>query len=65
MRGVYSKELGDGGDQERELARESREWASAMPSYPRTAAMLQRISDDWNRDAEEADLEAAKEALRN
>jgi hypothetical protein len=64
MRGVYSKAIGEGGDQERALARQSREWADAMPEYPRTAAMLMRISEGWLRDAEQADLSAQKEELR-
>lgn len=38
--------------------------AEAMPAYPRTAAMLMRISESWNREAEDADLSAAKEMLR-
>ncbi|MGO4761330.1 hypothetical protein AB4120_02215 [Cupriavidus sp. 2KB_3] len=64
MRGVYSKAIGEGGDQERVLARQSREWADAMPGWPRTAAMLMQISEGWLRDAERADLSAQQEALR-
>jgi hypothetical protein len=64
MRGVYGKSIGEGGDQERELARQARTWAEAMPAYPRTAAMLLRIAESWAREAERADLSAAKESLR-
>lgn len=64
MRGVYSKGIGEGGNQERVLAKQSREWADAMPEWPRTAAMLMRISESWLKDADQADLEAQKEALR-
>jgi len=64
MRGVYGKAIGEGGEQERMLAKQSREWADAMPECPRTAAMLMRISENWLRDAEQADLSAQKEALR-
>ncbi len=64
MRGVYSKAIGEGGEQERALAKQARRWANMMPGFPRTAAMLASISDSWNRDAEEADTLAAKEALR-
>jgi hypothetical protein len=64
MRGVYSKAIGEGGEQERVLAMQAREWANAMPGYSRTAAMLVRISQEWTRDAEEADTRAAKDALR-
>jgi len=65
MRGVYGKALGEGGDQERALAKQAHDWASAMPDYPRTSAMLLRISESWMRDAEDADLRSAKEALRD
>lgn len=64
MRGVYSKAIGEGGDQERALAKQARDWADTMPEFPRTAAMLFRISDSWNWDAEQADIHAEKEALR-
>ncbi|MDD1623119.1 MAG: hypothetical protein LUQ11_16725 [Methylococcaceae bacterium] len=64
MRGVYRKAIGEGGVQERVLARQARDWAEAMPRYPRTAALLMRISENWLREAEQADLSAAKESLR-
>lgn len=64
MRGAYSKALGEGGDQERALAKQAHDWASVMPDYPRTSVMLFRLSESWTRDAEDADLRAAKEALR-
>jgi hypothetical protein len=64
MRGAYSKAIGEGGEQERAFAKQARAWANTMPGFPRTAAMLARISESWNRDAEEADTLAAKEALR-
>lgn len=64
MRGVYSKALGEGGQQEHALAKQAREWAAAMPDHPRTSAMLMRISDSWEREAHAADVQAEKEALR-
>jgi alpha/beta superfamily hydrolase len=64
MRGVYGKAIGEGGVQERVLARQSLDWAEAMPGYPRTAALLMHISESWLREAEQADLSAAKESLR-
>lgn len=64
MRGVYSKAIGEGGEQERALAKQARDWAVAMPQFPRSAAMLMRIADGWSRAAEDADLQAAKDALR-
>lgn len=64
LRGVYSKASGEGGAQERELAAECLRWAYTMPKFPRTATMLRRIAENWTRYAEQADTEAAKEALR-
>jgi hypothetical protein len=64
MRGVHGKSIGEGGKQERELARQARAWAEAMPTHPRTAAMLMGISESWNKDAEREDLSAAKDSLR-
>ena len=64
MRGAYSKAIDEGGEQERVLARQYREWANAMPEWPRVAAMLMRISESWLREAERADLSAQQEALR-
>ncbi|WP_186829217.1 hypothetical protein [Ralstonia sp. TCR112] len=64
MRGVYSKAIGEGGDRERELARQARAWADRMQTSPRTAGMLRRIGDDWDAHARAEDIRAAKEALR-
>ncbi len=64
MRGVYRKAVGEGGAQERVLALQARKWADAMPNFPRTAAMLIRISDDWTRYADDEDIRAEKENLR-
>jgi len=64
MRGVYGKAIGEGGKQERQLALQSKSWAEAMPDFPRTAAMLMRVSDSWIKQAEDADLSAAKDILR-
>lgn len=64
MRGVYSKGVGEGGIQERELAAQALRWAESMPASPRTSAMLRRISATWMRYAEKADVEADVDALR-
>ncbi len=64
LRGVYSKAIGEGGAQERELAAECIRWADAMPKFPRTAAMLRRVAESWTKYAERADIEAAEEALK-
>jgi hypothetical protein len=64
QRGVYSRSLGEGGAQERELALECSRWADAMPRYPRTSAMLRRLAADWTAYAERADVAAEEDALK-
>lgn len=64
MRGSYSKTIGEGGQQERALAQEARNWSQAMPGFPKTAAVLNRIAEGWTRDADAADIQAVTEALR-
>lgn len=64
MRGVYSKAIGEGGQQELALAKQYQDWAAMMPDSPRTAAMLMGVEEKWLREAQRADQFAAKEALR-
>lgn len=64
LRGVYSKSIGEGGQQERALAQQARGWAAAMPDSPRTAAMLVHVAENWEHHAELADADAARDALR-
>ena len=64
MRGVFTKASGEGGKQEKALSDETREWAYAMPDFPRTAAMLLQLATCWAQDAKEEDERAEKEALR-
>lgn len=64
MRGVYSKVIGEGGNQERVLAKQYQDWATAMPASPRTSAMLMGVAESWLREAERADQSAAQESLR-
>lgn len=63
MRGVYSRVVGEGGKQERDLAVTYRNWASKASS-PRTAAMLERIAERWDEQAHQADIAAEKEKLK-
>lgn len=63
-RGVYSKGINEGGEQEREIAKRYKAWADATFKYPRASAMLMAISEDWNRTAEHADVEAEKSKLK-
>lgn len=55
MRGVFSKAAFDGGDQERALAEQYRDWASHRKNLPRTEAMLKRIAVSWERNALHSD----------
>lgn len=64
MRGVYVKDLFEGGLQERNLAAKYRGWADANGLFPRTKSMLTAIAERWDRDATEADLEAEHRRIR-
>lgn len=63
-RGVYSKAINEGGNQERGLAARYKTWADGALKYPRTSEMLMSISDDWMRRAERADGEAEKSKFK-
>lgn len=64
-RGVYSKGINEGGDQERRFAETYKGWADATRKFPRTSAMLTEISDNWSRYAERADVEAEQSKLKH
>lgn len=64
-RGVFSKGINEGGNQERGLAEKYKGWAYDTRNHPRTSALLARISDEWNRMAEQADVEAEKSKLKH
>lgn len=63
MRGAYSKAIGEGGGQERDLAARYRGWAE-QTSSPRTAALLERIAEGWDADALRADISAEQDRLK-
>jgi len=65
MRGVFCKAMGEGGDQERSLAHQAREWADASLDSVRTNALLELIAQAWLEDAERADTMARQDALRH
>lgn len=51
-RGVVTRTLEEGGDQERELATQYRDWAKLRESdYPFVSSVLERIADGYDRDA--------------
>jgi hypothetical protein len=58
MRGVSHKAMYEGGGQERAFASQYKTWAEVCVSSPRTCAMLRRIAEDWEQDAERADIHA-------
>ena len=62
-RGVFTRMLYEGGQQEKKLAEQYREWASSMPHCVRTSAMLFRVADEWEYSAKRADIQAAKRDL--
>ncbi len=56
-RGVYTKSLTAGGVQERNLAERYQEYANQLRNRrPRTAAMLERIAQRYNREARREDI---------
>jgi hypothetical protein len=65
MRGVFWKAVYEGGKEERAFAAQYRTWANAAAEWPRTCAMLRRISDHWERTAERADTAAELDQRRD
>lgn len=65
MRGVYSKAMYEGGVQERALAETTKQWARSATMWPRTAALLHRLSASWEHDARRADEQARQDEMRH
>jgi hypothetical protein len=65
MRGVTARGMRDGGTLERELAADYRRWAGITERWPRTSALLSRIAERWDRDAEREDSEVRQRELRD
>ena len=60
-RGVTSRGLAEGGEQEYQLAREFHDWAAAIgDTHPRTAAILRSIADSYTNDGRRNDEEAKR-----
>jgi hypothetical protein len=58
-RGITSRGVYDGGDQERALAVKYRDWARECSSqWPRTSRMLRNIADSYEREAHMHDVDA-------
>lgn len=57
-RGVTMRSIGDGGEQERELAQQYRLWQSALSvRWPATSGLLGRIAAEFDRDAVRMDVD--------
>jgi hypothetical protein len=54
----------EGGDRERVLAQQAKDWSVATRAWPRTSAMLKRIADAWERDAQHEDERARHDEMR-
>lgn len=65
MRGVYSKGMYDGGDEERRFASQYREWAAACVAWPRTSAMLDGVATSWDMQAEHEDIQAQQRLMKD
>ena len=65
MRGVYSKGIYDGGEEERRFASQYRDWAAACVAWPRTSAMLDDIATGWDRQAEHEDIQAQQRLMKD
>lgn len=63
-RGVYSKGLHEGGDQERNLAKQYQKWADEAHLHPRTFSTLESIADGWRRRAAEEDTRAEQDKMK-
>ena len=63
-RGVFTKGMDEGGDQERALAAQAFGWAAIIgPHWPRAQRLLRRIAQMWEEEARRADEQSAKRRL--
>ena len=65
MRGVYTKLLFEGGRQERDLAATYRAWRDLAAAWPRTSELLETIAKRWDLSAEDADIRAKQDMMRD
>jgi uncharacterized membrane-anchored protein YhcB (DUF1043 family) len=60
-RGVTMRAAGSGGDQERQLAKQYREWSEATAfDWPRTSGILENLARDYDRQAKAHDDDAER-----
>jgi hypothetical protein len=65
MRGAHARALYGGGDPERGMAEEAREWSKKTRAWPRTSAMLERLAQSWDRTAEMQDQRSKQDRMRD
>jgi hypothetical protein len=65
MRGVTTRGVYEGGDQERELSAKYGFWQSKASIWPRTSALLGALAESWKRDAEDHDVDAEQRKLKS
>lgn len=64
-RGVFSKAMFEGGNQERELAEQWRQWANTVGSrWHRTFSLLNAVAADWESYAKREDERAEQDRLK-
>lgn len=63
-RGVHTRGMFAGGEQERELAEKYREWASKCLKWPRTQQLLAGIASEWDADAQREDERAEQDKIK-
>ncbi len=65
LRGTYSKAVYEGGDQERALAKQFREWAMACEvGWSRVTGVLREMAKVWEEDARREDARAEHDSMR-
>ena len=65
MRGVHSRGIYQGGNEERGFARAAYDAAQSVSAWPRTSALLRAIGKAWEEDATRADVVAAQRLLKS
>jgi len=61
LRGVTSRAMGDGGEQERALVDQYQVWQRALVArYPQTAALLGRLAEAYRSDGNDADVDVLR-----
>ena len=64
MRGVFTKGVMDGGEQERDIAHTYSEAAATTVAWPRTSALLSAMARHWEEYAKHADLDLEQRRLK-